>query len=563
MGLLEVENLTYYYPEKDEPSIEKVNLQVSEGEYVFLAGPSGCGKSTLLKTMAGLLPDYYGGRISGKVYYDGCPLLNWDSRNLARQIGMIFQDPEQQVVMTTVEHELAFGLENLGVSQSDMRRRVAEVLSLFDLNGYRHEQTVNLSGGIKQKVVLAAVLAMQPRVLLLDEPTSQLDPVAAQDFLNYVHRLNMEWGLTVIMVEQRTDRCFHMADRVVLMDRGRLVLQGAPEEIVRQANGFMPFMPPVSQVFALSGADEVPLTVKEGRNTLNRIANNKSETLPETPVTIAAKFTGDSSPQGDPLLEVKNLYYAYPGHDFCLRDISLSQYSGEVTAVLGENGAGKSTLLKNICGLLGPRRGKVVLNGQNITGEPVEKVAMDIGLLTQDPNDYLLSNTVIEELEFGLKTRGIKDLSRANTILKRLHLEGCKLKNPRDLSGGEKQRVALGTVLVTEPSILLLDEPTRGMDSTLKTELAGLIRELALDGISIMLVTHDVEFAALAAGRIIVLSNSRIVACGEKRTVLANSLYYAPQVNRLFRGISGDVMTVEDGVEKLQTMLSLTKGGTN
>lgn len=555
-----MENLTYYYPEKDKPSLHKVNLQVREGESVFLAGPSGCGKSTLLKTMAGLLPDYYGGCISGKVYFDGSPLDKWDRRSLAREIGMIFQDPEQQIVMTTVEHELAFGLENLGVPQGDMRRRVAEVMSLFDLNRFRHEQTVNLSGGIKQKVVLAAVLAMQPRVLLLDEPTSQLDPVAAQEFLNYVHRFNTEWGLTVILVEQRIDRCFHMADRVVLMDGGSPVHQGTPGEIVRQANGYMPFLPPVSQVFALSGAEEVPLTIKDGRSALNRIACNQTGNGADGPGK--AKTPAKNAQLTEPLLEVKNLFYAYPGQNFCISDINLHLYSGEVTAVLGENGAGKSTLLKNISGLLTPRRGNILLKKQNITGKPAEKLAMEIGLLTQDPNDYLFSDTVIEELEFGLKTRGIKDLTEAENVLKKLNLERFAQDNPRDLSGGEKQRVALGTVLVTKPSVLLLDEPTRGMDSVLKTGLAQLIRKMAAEGMSIMLVTHDVEFAALAADRVMVLSDGRMVAGGEKRAVLADSLYYAPQVNRLFRGISEDVMTVEDGVEKLQNLLSSTKGGT-
>lgn len=558
MGLLEVENLTYFYPEKNEPSLEKVSLDVPEGEFLFLAGPSGCGKSTLLKAMAGLLPDYYGGRISGSVCFEGRPLAKWDSRRLAREIGMIFQDPEQQTVMTTVEHELAFGLENLGLTRSEMKRRVAEVIALFDLGKYRNEQTASLPGGLKQKVVLAAVLAMQPRVLLLDEPTSQLDPVAAQDFLNYVHRLNLEWGLTVIMVEQRIDRCFHLADRVVFMDKGRDAARGTPGEVMRNANGFTSFFPPVSRVFALSGMDEIPVTIKEGRSKLARITENMvSKTGSPGEDTV---ISGEK-PREQPLLEARNIHYAYPGRDFCLNDIDISLYPGEVTAVLGENGAGKSTLLKNLCGLLKPRRGKLIFRGRNITAEPVEKTAMHIGLLTQDPNDYLLSDTVTEELEFGLKTRGIKDMTPAGAILKKLRIEKYAMTHPRDLSGGEKQRVALGTVLVTGPSVLLLDEPTRGMDPGLKNGLAELIRELAGDGMSIMLVTHDVEFAALAADRVILLSDGRIAASGGKSNVLSDSLYYAPQVNRLFRGISGDVMTVEDGVKTLRILLS-QKGGT-
>jgi len=637
VGLLEVENLSYYYPDKQEPALEGINLQVFEGEFIFLTGPSGCGKSSLLRAMGGLLPDYYGGHIGGEVRFEGTSLRNWNKRRLARSIGIIFQDPEEQAVMTTVEQEVAFGLENLGVPREEMRRRVAEVLAMFELGPLKKESTVRLSGGMKQKTILAAVLAMQPRVLLLDEPTSQLDPVAAQEFLNYIQRLNQEWGLTIIIVEQRVDRCFHLADRVVVMDKGRVVGKNTPREMVSHSNGYASFLPPVSRVFAAVGAPDAPLTVKDGREVVRRMLNNQSAAaagpntatarpntgtkdgssssgvpsstipsssspassskldfeqpsapnsgpsskpeseLPSTPPSTStspkgkgrantASNTAAASPSSThggptayssrPVLETRNLSYAYTGKDFCLHNIDLQLYPGEITAVLGENGAGKSTLLKTLCGLLQPQRGKLYLRGENVTGKSVEHISREVGLLTQNPNDYLFNDTVYRELEFGLKARNISAEGRVEEIMRRLHLEGCEDENPRDLSGGERQRVALGTVMVTNPGVLLLDEPTRGMDARLKTELAEILQKLAEQGISIVIVSHDVEFVASMASKVILLSGGELIAAGRRDEILANSLYFAPQVSKLFRGIlDKNVMSQEEAVDILRGLM--------
>ncbi len=641
MGLLEVENLSYYYPDKQEPALEGINLQVFEGEFIFLTGPSGCGKSSLLRAMGGLLPDYYGGHIAGEVRFENTPLRNWNKRRLARSIGIIFQDPEEQAVMTTVEQEVAFGLENLGVPREEMRRRVAEVLAMFELGPLKKESTVRLSGGMKQKTILAAVLAMQPQVLLLDEPTSQLDPVAAQEFLNYVHRLNQEWGLTIIIVEQRVDRCFHLADRVVVMDKGRVAGDYAPREMVSDSNGYASFLPPVSRVFAAVGAPDAPLTVKDGREVVRRMLNNQSSAAAEPDTAAAGPDTGtkdgssssemsssttpsssspassskpdyeqpsapnsgpSSKPESEPsstppsistppkgkgranttsnttastaaaspssthegptanasrpVLETRNLSYAYTGKDFCLRNINLQLYPGEITAVLGENGAGKSTLLKTLCGLLQPQRGKLYLRGENVTGKSVEQISREVGLLTQNPNDYLFNDTVYRELEFGLKARNISAEGRVEEIMRRLHLEGCEDENPRDLSGGERQRVALGTVMVTNPGVLLLDEPTRGMDARLKTELSEILQKLAEQGISIVIVSHDVEFVASMASKVILLSGGELIAAGRRDEILANSLYFAPQVSKLFRGIlDKNVMSQEEAVDIIREIM--------
>ena len=262
MSLFKIENLVYYYPEREKPALQEINLAIEEGEVILVAGESGSGKSSLGRTLAGLLPDFYGGRFGGRVYFQERDIRKMDRRRLARKVGMIFQDPEKQLVMTSVEAEIAFGLENLGLPPQEMLRRVAEVTGFLGLTGLSDKFTVSLSGGEKQKLALAAVLAMQPQVLICDEPTSQLDPVAAEDFLNLIKRLNEEMGLTVVLIEQRLERCFHLADRVLLMENGRIVQDGSPEQIARRArkNG-LPFLPPVARFFSLLGNAFVPVTV--------------------------------------------------------------------------------------------------------------------------------------------------------------------------------------------------------------------------------------------------------------------------------------------------------------
>lgn len=580
MGLFQVENLTYYFPEKEKPSLQEINLKIEEGDFVFLTGQSGCGKSSLLRALAGLLPDFYGGRIGGKISYRGIPLTQWNKRNLAREIGIIFQDPENQLVMTVVEQEIVFGLENLGLPRKEMRRRVAEVLSLFGLSSLKSEVLFKLAGGEKQKVILAAVLAMQPRVLLLDEPTSQLDPVAAQEFLNYLHRLNQDWGITVVLVEQRIDRCFHLADRVVLMEKGKIAGEGTPGEIVRlSSDQHACFIPPVAQVFREISNGEIPLTVKDGRSVLRRLFSpagegaasftyiDMKEPLHHALASALASASASASVSSactvesprTPLLKADNLGFAYPGKELCLRGINLELNRGEIVAVLGENGTGKSTLLKLFCGLLKPQRGRVYLQGLNITGQRAEELSRHLGYLSQNPNDYLFNDTVEEELAFDLKARRERSRFSVKQTLELLELSELKNINPRDLSGGERQRVALGTVLVRDPAVLLLDEPTRGIDMKLKRKLAGILNSIKEKGKGIFLVTHDIEFAAEVADRVVIISDGEIIADGGKKEILSGSVYYAPQVNRLFRGVDPAVMSVHDAVERLKELLDLQR----
>ncbi|WP_258359606.1 ABC transporter ATP-binding protein [Moorella sulfitireducens] len=545
MPVFQCEDLTYFYSEREKPALKSINLHVEEGDFLLITGGSGSGKSSLARALAGLIPYFYGGRLRGRVYFDGRDVSQIDRRLMAREVGMVFQDPEKQLVMTSVEAEVAFGLENLGLPREEMVRRVAEALSFLDLAGLREEFTAHLSGGQKQKLALAAVLAMQPRVLILDEPTSQLDPVASEEFLNLVKRLNEEMGLTIILIEQRLERCFHLADRVVFMEDGQIRYDGTPGQLASWAAARdIPFIPPVASFFARNNFATIPVTVKEGRRLL-RQNFRYCKTPPVRPV--------EKKDTGKPVLVMDNVWFAYPGGREALQDINLRIFPGELAAVLGNNGAGKSTLLKTMAGLLKPTRGRLMLDGRDLNSEK-RFVPGRVAYLSQNPNDYLFQETVEEELHFTLKNFGLTDDGVVNEYLEKLELIACRKANPRDLSSGERQRAALASILVTRPRVLVLDEPTRGMDGRLKDELGKILSGLCREGASVVLVTHDVEFAAVHATRVLMMFAGRLVADGPKKEVLGSSYFYTTQIGKMCRGFADGVLTLADALASLELL---------
>ncbi|OPX84126.1 MAG: putative HMP/thiamine import ATP-binding protein YkoD [Pelotomaculum sp. PtaB.Bin104] len=606
MSLFDLENLTYYYPDAAVPALHSVDLAVEEGEFLLVAGGSGSGKSSLARALTGLIPDFYGGRIGGKVCYQNRDLSSWRRQDLAREIGMVFQDPDKQLVMTGVEAEVAFGLENIGLPQAEMFRRVAEVMSFLNLAALKEEFTATLSGGQKQKLALGSVLAMQPHTLILDEPTSQLAPAAAEEFFNLIKRLNEEMNLTIVLVEQRLDRCFHLADRVVVMEKGAIVQDGPPgAAAVWLIENGIPFVPPVAALFARAGLEEIPLTVKEGRRLLKKIISCGSPLgTGQEPPEIAQQhrlykdnLPGDSEtvntpahhpfinvtevcssqqqetkqeeskfsqlvnkviapawqqlPTKKPLIEVNNLWFSYPNGREALRDINLSVTPGEFVAILGENAAGKTTLLKQLAGLLKPSRGRVTVMGRDTRRAATHELARHMGYLPQNPNDCLFQETVGEELRFTLANLHLPDDGRVDGLLARLGLAHYKCANPRDLSSGERQRVALAAALVAEPRLLVLDEPTRSIDYGMKAVLGGLLQEIAREGIAVVAVTHDVEFTAEYAGRVVLLFDGKIAFDGPKHAALGSSIFYSPQISRLFRGIDSSVLTLREALDKM------------
>ena len=550
MALLEIEDLTYRYPGRSKPSLERISLQLSEGEFILVTGGSGSGKSTLARLIAGLIPEFYGGSLQGRMLLRGEELKGRRRSALNREAGIVFQDPERQLVATSVEAEIAFGLENLGLPRREMFRRAAEVMTFLNLLPLRRELTAALSGGEKQKLALGSVIAMHPRLLVLDEPTSQLDPVAAADIFNLTETLNREMGYTVVLIEQRLERCFHLADRLVVMEQGRIICDDSPGEAARwQLQEGLPFIPPVARFFASLPAPPgaaVPLTVREGRRELQK----RTFSLPERPEPREGAGGNPSLKQAQEstaLLEARSLWYTYPGGVEAVKGLSLKLRRGELAAVIGPNGSGKSTLLKLLAGMIKPDRGAVRLEGRDTAGRAPVEMGRYLGYLSQNPNDYLTRETVEKELRFTLDNFNLPDNGVCSKIMRQLGLEHLGRFNPRDLSGGERQRVALASVMVTEPPLLLLDEPTRGLDYRLKIELGRLLQGIVSSGGTVVVVTHDLEFAVEYGARVIMLCDG-MVACDGPRKILGESLFYAPQMSRLFRGWADHILTVDEGL---------------
>jgi energy-coupling factor transport system ATP-binding protein len=578
---LQLRSFTYCYPEAARPTLDNLDWSVPRGEFVLLVGPSGCGKSTLLRALNGLVPEFYGGRIGGQVLFRGRPLAEFPHRSIARHVGLVFQDPERQLVMSEVEREIAFGLENLQVEEAEMRRRVAEVMSFFDLTPLRHKRTADLSGGEKQKVAIASVMALQPDVLLLDEPTSQLDPGAAQEILDLIKRINEELGITVVLVEQRLDRVLHLADRIVALHDGRIDYDGAPDGFASYAADRRPeLLPALTRLFRDAGACERPLTVKAARQIVTGWAQGverdfAAEATREREAHRESsrwfrqmkKWIGGGKTEESPLLEARNVRFSYDGGEEVLKGLSLGIPRGTFTAMLGANGTGKSTLLRHFCLLLRPEEGKVLIDGQDAKGLEAPDLAGRIGYLSQNPGDYLFHETLWEELQFsrqlvGLSTDDDTAEREMAEVLEELGLLPHRDRNPRDLSGGERQRAALATVLVQKPEALLLDEPTRGLDNGQKERLGSWLQDFVAAGGTVVLITHDVEFAAEFAGSVVLIDDGETVAQGAPQEMLARGLFYAPQIGRVFRGIEDRVVRLQDGIEALQRWRQQAGGGT-
>lgn len=560
--IIKIENLTYCYPETREPALRDINLEIEAGHFILVVGSSGSGKSTLLRTLNGLVPHFYGGKIEGKVLVNGQDTLGLKVRDLARTVGMVFQDPENQFVTDSVESEISFGLQNLSLEESLMAKRIAETIATLRLSHLRGKETQYLSGGEKQKVALASVLAMQPNVLALDEPTSQLDPVSAEDFLTTIKSLNEELGLTVILSEHRLERCAHFADLVAVLDRGRLAFWGNPREMACWAKGetWVP-LPPVTRLFLDLHNGFVPLTVKEGREIVASLVSGQSEWGTSTsPVSEEKQDSkkGHAPPRNtNPLLKVSRLSYTYPEGREALNGVNFEITEGERIAIIGENGSGKTTLAKHMNGLLKPTHGKVELCGIDTRERDVATLARACGILGQNPNYHLLEEVVEEELMLTLRAMDIEDREAEELLegtMGMLGLESLRKRNPQELSCGERELVALASVAVYQPKLLVLDEPTRGIDAGIKTLISNFIRQYSSRGNSVVVITHELEFAAQCTTRIIMLSEGKIIADGEKHSMLSESLFFTTQFNKVFRGFKEGVVTQKDAIEALEAM---------
>jgi energy-coupling factor transport system ATP-binding protein len=525
-GLISFRAAGYSYPGADRPALNQVSFDLSEGEFVLVCGPSGGGKSTLLRAINGLVPHFHGGSWQGDVTVAGLNTRVTPPRDLAAHVGFVFQDPDAQFVVELVEDELAFAMENAGLPHHIMRRRIEEALDQVEIAHLRHRVITTLSGGERQRVAIAAALTVQPRILLLDEPTSQLDPHTAEEVLTALHKLNADLGLTIVLSEHRLERVVQYVDRMLWIDAtpagGATPLRlGPPREVLAT----MPTPPALAAVARLLDWELLPLTIKEGRRL-----------VAASPLPAAAPDPAPRPAAGPPLLEASQLSASYGGAP-ALRKVDFSLSGGEIVAVMGRNGAGKTTLLRHLVGLSQPERGRVTLRGQPIAGRKVESLAREIGYVPQNPGDMLYHETLAEELAFTLRNHGLAaDAARIERTLAALGIAHLADHYPRDLSGGEAQRAALAAILVAEPAILLLDEPTRGLDYAAKHSLAAILQAQAAAGRGIVLVSHDVEFVALCADRVVLLGEGEVVVAGAPVEVLGDSLLFSTQVGKLFPG---------------------------
>lgn len=566
MELVEIEGLSYWYPERSEPALSGVSLSLTPGEFVLLVGASGSGKSTLCRAVNGLVPHFYGGRISGGVKVAGVDTASAEVRDLARIVGMVFQDPENQLVSDDLVSEVAFGLENIGLDRLQMHKRVEEVLASLRLSGLRDKRVSELSGGQKQKVALASVLAMHPQVLVLDEPTSQLDPISADDFLTTLKSLNDELGLVVLLAEHRVERCFHFADRVVVLDEGRIVFAGEPAEMASWSKGKRwVLLPPITRLFLDGEESDPPLTVKAGRMKVAELAGaNGNAALVQTvdstrpePADGRRGRRKKGKKTAAPLIEISDLWHVYDDGTEALRGIDLSIEQGEFVAVIGENGSGKTTLVRHFNGLLRPTRGRVLVEGRSTKDAEVAQLARTCGMLGQNPNTQLVADNTEAELQATLKAMRVPEESWGSMMadaLALLDIEQFRERNPEDLSCGERERVALASVLVYSPKMLVLDEPTRGVDQQTKEQLSAHLRRYNAEGNTVVVVTHDLEFAAECCTRVLLMGSGRILADGDKHKVLSGSLFFTTQYNKCFRGVADGVVTSEEAARALEVM---------
>ncbi|HDQ72864.1 MAG TPA: ATP-binding cassette domain-containing protein [Chloroflexi bacterium] len=543
--MIHFDHVTYTYPDASRSALADLTLDIAEGEFALVMGSSGAGKSTLLRCINGLVPHFTGGALGGRITVAGHDPVKEGPQALSRAVGFVFQDPEAQFVLDRVEDEIAFALENAAVPPAEMRMRVEEVLHLLDLASLRDRPLDTLSGGEKQRVAIAAALAFRPQVLVLDEPTSQLDPQSAEDVLSALTRLNVDLGLTVVLAEHRLERVLPHIDRLIYLPNGPSVgpsagvnghvLSGPPRQILRQVD----LTPPLVTLGKTLGWDPLPLTIKEGR----------AFTREAPPLAQKTTRQPDSGHSADPLLRVERLSFAYNGA-FTLSDVSLSVNEGELVALMGRNGSGKTTLLKCIVGLLRPRQGGITLAGESLIGQETAQICQHVGYLPQEPDDLLFADTVADELAVTLRYHELLDRPPVSPdrLLARLGLDDVAAAYPRDLSVGQRQRVALGAVTVTHPRLLILDEPTRGLDYRAKQALVQLLREWQAEGVGVLLVTHDVELVAQAADRVVILSQGEVIADDEPEVLTASPLF-APQVARLFPGRGW--LVVEDALANL------------
>ncbi|GKX28011.1 hypothetical protein SH1V18_04910 [Vallitalea longa] len=536
MEIFNIKNLDFTYPLQKKKAIDNINLNIKKGEFLTICGKSGCGKTTLIKHLKTVLTP--NGNKKGTISFYNKNIEEMDLEDQAQKIGYVLQNPEQQIVTDKVWHELAFGLESLSYSKYKIRLKVAEMASYFGIQNWFHKSVTELSGGQKQLLNLASIMAMSPEVLILDEPTAQLDPIGAVDFLETIKKINRDFGTTIIITEHRLEEIFPITDRVIVMDSGRIIADDSPREvckILKDSNHEMfTAMPSPIRIFGEIDNNLTPLTIREGRNIIEDYFNDKPIYYKDIPIEKEDKKKKEA-------IKVKEVNFRYErkGKDI-LNNLNLTVYEGELYAIVGGNGTGKTTTLSVLSGIRKPYCGKVKISGKRCVTLP------------QNPECLFVKKTVYEDLIDIIHDKKLSNESverRINEISELVHVKDFLDSHPYDLSGGEQQRVALGKVLLLNPDILLLDEPTKGLDAHFKIEFARILSKLKSTGVTIVMVSHDIEFCADYADRCGLFFDGSIVTENTTNRFFSGNSFYTTSSNRMTRCVFDNAVTVKDVVE--------------
>lgn len=566
MEILRVDGLKFSYPNQLKKALNNINFSIDEGDFVLICGESGCGKSTLLRHLKPELSPH--GQVSGDIYYYSQKINDYSSKQLASEIGYVLQNPDSQIVTDKVWHELAFGLENMGLDTQSIRLRVAEMASFFGIQGWFRKNVNDLSGGQKQLLNLASIMAMQPKILILDEPTSQLDPIAAKDFIDTLVRINKELSTTIIMTEHNLEDIYSVCDKVIVMEDGKVICNDTNYKVVdilsRDKNHKMvKSLPTPSKIYNqlngyIEGASKSPLTVKDCRQWLNDSMDEVTITKlddSETEININEK-------DREIAIELKDVYFQYNKiSEPTIRDLSFKVYKGEIYSILGGNGTGKSTTLSLVARQRKPQRGKIFIN--NIEMKKYNNKSLyenNLALLPQNPQSLFVFETVREDLEEVLILKN-KDREYIDKEVKRvsklLDIEHLLEHHPYDLSGGELQRAGMAKVMLLNPKIILLDEPTKGLDTYCKEEIGKMLMKLRDMGVTIVVVSHDIEFSARYSDRCAMFFDGSIVSEGTPKEFFLGNNFYTTVSNRIARNIFEDTLIYEDVVSLCKKNIEL------
>lgn len=578
-NILEIRDLSFAYPEEEKRALNHVTLTVEEGEFVVLCGKSGCGKSTLMTHLKTPLTPH--GKRKGEILFQGKPISEMSNWEQSKRIGYVLQNPDNQIVTDKVWHELAFGLESLGYPTEDIRIRVAEMASYFGIQAWFYKNVSELSGGQKQLLNLASIMAMHPDLLVLDEPTSQLDPIAASDFLETVKKINRDLGITIILTEHRLEEVFPAADRVVVMESGSILAEGTPSyigQVLKEKNHDMFLAMPVPmQIYSMVDSSlnlKCPITVRQGRRWLTEICQEEGiSAAPGHLVTIGNEvhavrhaklpYNKKQKEQKEIIMECQDVWFRYEKDTpDVVKGLNLTLYKGEFYCLLGGNGTGKSTTLSLISRLRKPYRGKILLGGKDIRRYSDQELFHSfLGILPQNPQSLFVKKTVDQELfemVGGKKERKDEEYNLSmekkevvDGIIELTHLEGLLHRHPYDLSGGEQQRLALAKILLLRPKILLMDEPTKGLDSYFKEQFADILDLLKEQGVTIFMISHDIEFCAAHGDRCGLFFDGDVAASGTPKEFFAGNNFYTTAANRMARKYFPAAVTGKDVVECL------------